>query len=88
MTKLNCDNEKVLTYEDVFIPGKSSSICIIKIRLIQELIQMDRPKNWTDKNIEQICIEIMKMEKYNAITNRTIFKFESKWQNIQNLIMK
>jgi hypothetical protein len=88
MTKLNCDNEKVLTYEDVFIPGKSSSICIIKIRLIQELIQMDRPKNWTDKNIEQICIEIMKIEKYNAIINRTIFKFESKWQNIQNQIMK
>jgi hypothetical protein len=49
---------------------------------------MDRPKNWTDKNIEQICIEIMKIEKYNAIINRTIFKFESKWQNIQNQIMK
>jgi hypothetical protein len=88
MTKLTCENENVLNYEDVFIPGKSSSICIIKIRLIQELIQMDRPKNWTDKNIEQICIEIMKIEKYNAIINRTIFKFESKWQNIQNQIMK
>ncbi len=28
----------------------------------------------------------MKIEKYNAIIKRTIFKFESKRKNIQNLI--
>jgi hypothetical protein len=73
----------VTKYDDVFIPGKSSATCLIKIKIIKELIQMERPRNWNEEKIKQICNDLMKMEKYNAIVSKNVSKFVIKWQNIQ-----
>jgi hypothetical protein len=75
----------ITKYDDVFSPGKSSAICLIKIKIIQELIQIERPKHWNDDNIKQISDKLLKIEKYNATVSKNVSKFITKWQNIQTL---
>jgi hypothetical protein len=43
--RLNQLDEEAKTYENVFAPGNNSAICLIKIKVIQALIQIERPKN-------------------------------------------
>jgi hypothetical protein len=81
--KLKLEHEMVTKYDDVFIPGKSSATCLIKIKIIKELIQIERPRNWNEEKIKQICKDLMKMEKYNATVSKNVSRFEVKWQNIQ-----
>jgi len=52
MRKIN--SEQVTMYEDVFTPGSTNSSCLIKIKVIQEMIQIERPKNWSEENIKNI----------------------------------
>jgi exonuclease III len=80
--KLNLPSEVMTNYENVYTPGKTPALCMIKIRIIQELIQIERPKNWTEENIQKICIDLLKIEKYNASITRTIPKFLTKWKSI------
>jgi exonuclease III len=82
LNQLNLESEKVLIYDDIYIPGKTSATCLIKIRIIQELIQIERPKNWTFERIKCICKEVMNLEKYNAIAGRTMHTFSRKWSLI------
>jgi hypothetical protein len=73
-------------YCDVFKFGQSASINTIKIKVIQELIQIERPINWTVGCFKEIITEIIRIEKYNAISNNAIRKFEKKWnESIRDL---
>jgi hypothetical protein len=80
MAKSNMNCEKVELYEDVFKPGKTTASCLIKIRVIQEMIQIERPKNWKEENITNICRELMKIENYNSKEMKTLPKFIEKWK--------
>ncbi len=44
---------------------------------------MERPRNWNEEKIKQICNDLMKMEKYNATLSKNVSRFVIKWQNIQ-----
>jgi hypothetical protein len=83
--KLNQPSEVMTTYENVYMPGKTPALCMIKIRIIQELIQIERPRNWSEENIQKICIDLLKIEKYNASITRTIPTFLTKWKSILNI---
>jgi hypothetical protein len=85
LKKLKLEHEMITKYDDIFSPGKSSAICLIKIKIIQELIQIERPKHWNDDNIKQISDKLLKIEKYNATVSKNVSKFITKWQNIQTL---
>jgi hypothetical protein len=65
--------------------GFSEAINIIKIKIVQCLIQIERPKNWNEDNITKIIKEVMYLEKYNAIKNKTLLKFEKKWKSFFHL---
>ncbi len=82
----NNKNEVVNQYCDVFKFGQSASINTIKIKVIQELIQIERPINWTVGCFKEIITEIIRIEKYNAISKNAIRKFEKKWnESIRDL---
>jgi hypothetical protein len=59
-------NDKVLTYEDIFRCADSAFLAVLKMRIIQELIQIERPRNWSINSIKKIALEIISMEKYNS----------------------
>jgi hypothetical protein len=79
----HCD--QVLKYDDVYTATSSAAINLIKIRLIQEMIQIERPAGWTDIHITKILNEIMNCEKYNATKSNSITKFYNKWGALTNL---
>jgi hypothetical protein len=68
-------------YEDIFYMDKSPNICLIKIKLIQELIQILRPRNWTYETLTNLINKLIETDKYNARRERRMNKFELKWNS-------
>jgi hypothetical protein len=62
----NDQKERILNYKDVFEIGNKASLNKIKIRIIQGMIQMERPKNWTMDNIIKLANEINRIEIFNT----------------------
>jgi hypothetical protein len=83
MTRIKKENEQVLNYNNIYNIGKSPSTSMIKIKLIQEMIHMERPKNWCKNNIEKIVNEIINIEKYNASKKHSMDKFNLYWNFIE-----
>jgi exonuclease III len=71
--------KEVEKYEDIFIPGTSYAICLIKIKLIQEMIQIDRPMNWIPENITNIITNLMKIEQQNAMNDIRKSTYHKNW---------
>ena len=76
------NQDKIKEYEDVYKPGSNSAIALIKIKIIQELIQIERPRLWNKENVTKIILKMIKIEKYNSETNKTNEKYGKKWSNI------
>jgi len=79
LTRNNQEIDQVQQYEDLFKACGNPAINIVKIKIIQSLIQIIRPRNWSENNIIDLIKELMNIEKYNAIKNRNTDKFEKKW---------
>ncbi len=87
LTSIGCVNDTVNSYDNIYAPATKSGINLIKIRIIQELIQIERPRNWDISKIKKIAIDLICIEKYNASKNNTKNKFEPKW-NFLNAVLK
>ena len=74
-------------YQDVFVPGENSATCTVKIRLIQELIQIERPRNWNHVKIITIIDQTKKLEFYNSTKNNQQANHRKKWRNFENITM-
>jgi hypothetical protein len=87
---LSDEMTKLKSYQQLII-GISSSKLYQKERtnerkLIQALIQMDRPQNWNSSHIINLIREIIAIEKYNSKSPSSIVKYERKWRDIENKI--
>ena len=85
MAKIQLGNESVKFFENIFVPGQTRGACLVKIKVIQEMIQVERPRNWDMDKLKNVVSELMKIELYNAKKNRTVDKFEIKWKSYENL---
>ena len=56
----------MLEYESVFKIGIKANLNKVKIRIIQGMIQMERPRNWTMDNIKNLTKEMYRIEIYNT----------------------
>jgi hypothetical protein len=80
--------DQVNIYDDIFKTCRHPAVNIVKIKIIQSLIQIIRPSNWSENNIIDLIKELMNLEKYNSIKTRNIDKFERKWIIFKNLVSK
>jgi hypothetical protein len=71
--------EIVQTYDKIYTPGNNSGTALIKIKVTQELIQMNRPVHWNKDKMENLIDDLLKMENYIAKKNHFIEKFNRKW---------
>ena len=62
--KIDHPNETVRKYDDVFKIGIIGGLSKIKMKIIQGMIQIVRPVNWTVEHINKIANEIKCMELY------------------------
>ncbi len=65
-TSVNQQCERVLDYENIFTIGNNAKMNKVKMKVIQGIIQIDRPVNWTKDKITNISNEIRNTELYNA----------------------
>jgi hypothetical protein len=86
MLKINSQCGKMNNFGDVVKTEPTSAAMTIKIKLIQALIQMDRPQNWNSSHIINLIREIIAIEKYNSKSPSSIVKYERKWPDIENKI--
>jgi hypothetical protein len=54
-------------YQDIFCMNDNAHVCKVKIKMIQEMIQIQRPSGWNLENIKLISNEINKIEVYNKV---------------------
>jgi hypothetical protein len=79
MNKLGDEQNVVKDYESVYFFGQNSVGILIKIKVIQALIQIERPKHWNDSTIEKLVKELIDNERYIAYKKYSLGKFLSKW---------
>ena len=72
-------------YEDVYTAATSAAVNLVKIRLIQEMIQIERPRDWTKLHITKILNELINFDKYNSAKTHSIINFTNKWGALTNL---
>ncbi len=56
----------VQEYDNVFNIGNIGSVSKVKMRIVQGMIQIERPSGWTIERINKIANEIRFIELYNA----------------------
>jgi hypothetical protein len=86
MNQVGNYRECVKKYEEVFQTCQLPGICTVKMKIIQEMIQVEKTVNWNGEKPEMIIREIIKIEKYNATVTRTIVKFKIKWNSIEKIL--
>jgi hypothetical protein len=77
--KMGKDQDLVRNYNNVYRTGPNPISTLIKIKVIKELIQIERPKNWDDNRMESLVKEIINNERYIAKKKYLLGKFLSKW---------
>ena len=82
LEKINCTHEKIENYEDIYKAHNISALSIIKLKIIQEMIQIIRPTGWTTEKTEKIAMEMKNLELYNSKINRNMEKTRRKWIKI------
>jgi hypothetical protein len=73
------EQDLVRNYNNVYRTGPNPISTLIKIKVIKELIQIERPKNWDDNRMESLVKEIINNERYIAKKKYLLGKFLSKW---------
>jgi hypothetical protein len=81
-TKLK-NHVPVMNYDDIYAFELKPSVILLKIRVIQELIQIARPRNWNDDNMLSLLNDLIETERYIAYKNFNLKLFLSKWNLLQ-----
>ena len=62
LTVLRQTNYLVVNYEDVFNIGNNRNLNILKIRVVQAMIQIERPKGWSRERVRKLAMELKSIE--------------------------
>jgi hypothetical protein len=55
------------------------------MKIVQELIQIDRPKGWTIALIEKLIVNLRNMEIFNGDGKRNLEQIKNDWIHFMNL---
>ena len=75
-------NSEVRCYEDVFGIEKLGVVNKVKMKVVQAMIQVERPINWSVENVEKLIKEISSVELYNAAVLGKVEEAKQKWGTI------
>jgi hypothetical protein len=81
----NLASSKVSRYEHIYRTENNSAVSVIKLKIIQQMIQMERPKNWEKVTVQQLIIRIKDYETKNASDNYQNAIVLNKWKAFSNL---
>jgi hypothetical protein len=85
VSNMGFQNEKLQEYQGIYKISTIGVISKIKIRVIQSMVQIDRPINWTTANILKLTNELKWTELYNAKKVNKLEKTKSKWSIVSKM---
>ena len=74
---------EVKCYEEVFRVDAVSTVSVIKVRVIQAMIQVERPTGWNQDSVRKLAIEIKSIEIYNSVEKGKLEMTKTKWRNVR-----
>ena len=75
-------NHRVECYEKVFDIDMNGIVSTIKVRIVQAMIQIERPTGWGIERIKYLANELKNIENYNSTVKQRLSITKIKWQNI------
>jgi hypothetical protein len=72
----------VKKYEDIYYTDNLSVTSMIKMKIIQEFIQIERPKGWNEMKMNNLILKMKSVDKYNSIVNNCQDKNDRKWKKL------
>ncbi len=72
--------DKIVSYEKIFDFGGTACATLIKLKIINEFIQIERPKHLSRDKICALINLLINTEKYIALKNQRLNKFEERWK--------
>jgi exonuclease III len=76
-------NEKVQKYEDIFQMYENKVLNMVKVKLLQQSIQIKRISGWTDQTVIDLIIDLKKMEEFNARESHKMVKHKYRWNSFK-----
>jgi hypothetical protein len=76
----NLGLDKIVSYEKIFDFGGTVCAILIKLKLINEFIQIERPRHLSKSKIYTMVNQLINTEKYIATKNQKLEKFKERWK--------
>jgi hypothetical protein len=86
MTQIGKSCELVNNFEEVVKSCNSPEISIVKVKIIQQLIQIEIPMNWDQDKLHSIIREVINFEQYNSNVSSSTEKFNVKWSHMSAVV--
>jgi hypothetical protein len=87
MIELGLPNYVIIDYKQVYTAGGNAGTTLIKIKTIQEMIQIKRPTNWNKITFETMVDNLVKIDLYNYKEKRQVKNFKIKWNFLKKDII-
>ena len=79
MVRIGNSQCKVEKYEEIFKIEPNRILSILKVCVIQAMIQIERPRNWNLECVKKLAIEIKMVEIYNSAAKHRLEKARACW---------
>jgi hypothetical protein len=86
MFKIGRNDDLVRNYDNIYDIPISSAIAVVKLKVIQEMVQIIRPKMWNMNKMLNLIRDLKNIESYNAKINRSTDKFNKKWSIFEKIL--
>ena len=70
-------------YDDVFLIDDNRIISMLKVRVIQAMIQIERPSGWGIEMVRRLATELKCIEIYNAAAKHKMEDTKKKWESVK-----
>ena len=74
---------KITKYSDIYKTDSVTILSTIKMKIVNEFIQIIRPVNWSKEKVGNLVAYLKKVETFNARREGEIVRVEKRWQGIK-----
>jgi hypothetical protein len=85
LSSVNLPNLKINQYADIYRTEVLPVLSTIKLKLIQETIQIIRPVKWNKERLQQTISDLRNKELYNGECKNDIIKTKKRWEKLLKL---
>jgi hypothetical protein len=86
LSEVTNNNCMIRDYNDLYNMPGNAVVNTLKVKIIQELIQIVRPMRWSVENLKTIVADLKNIELYIAIKNNKLHSHNNKWKCLETFL--